>query len=191
MVDALTFAVMRDVVERGFERLAAVEDRYLAVAFSLLLLTYTVALIVEALEYNANARLFPLIVGVPLALLIVANIGMLFLADRFDLRLVGLFDDVGDFELPTAAEPIDQVRRYRREVAMVLWILFLLGLIWLFGNYVAIAVFLFTFIVVHEHALGRAALTTLVTLVFVYLLFDFILGARLWRGIIPLGGLLP
>lgn len=181
---------MSRLVDRGFQRLADLESRYLAVAFFATLLLYTLALVSQALGYSEAARLFPLIVGVPLVGMLVAYILLLLLQDRVDVRTVGFFDDVGDFEAGPRGFEGEQSDRYRREFGMVLWIGALVVLTWLVGNLVAVAVFVFAFVHVHERAPLRALLVAGLTFGFIYLLFVRVLGATLWRGVIPLGGLL-
>lgn len=178
-------------VDRGFERLTDVDGRYFATLFFLGLLAYTLALLSEALGYSSNARLFPLIVGVPLSILLVAKIVLLLLQDRLDLQVVGFFEDVGDMNVTSTREAVGRGVRYRRELSMIAWIGGLALLIYFFGNLVAVPVFIFAFILSYERAPLRAAIVAVVTSVFIYLLFVWVLDATLWRGIFPLGGMLP
>lgn len=182
---------MREVIDGGFERLAAIEGRYLAITFFGVLLVYTLALVTQAVGYSEAARLFPLIVGIPLVVMLIANILLLALEERIDLRLVGFFDAMSEIDAVSAEAEVDQAERYRREFSMVLWIGALISLSWLFGNLVAVAVFVFAFVYAYERAPLRALFVTVLTFGFIYLLFVQVLGAILWRGVIPLGGLLP
>lgn len=182
---------MGRLADRGFERLADVDERYLATLFFLGLLAYILALIYESLGYSADARLFPLIVGVPLAILLVAKVLLLLLQDRLDLHVVGLFEDVGDLNIASTREVGDKSVQYRREFSMILWIGGLLLLIYLFGNLAAVPIFIFAFIFAYERDLLRAAIAAIVTFAFIYLLFVQILDATLWRGIVPIGRFLP
>lgn len=182
---------MRPVIARGFERLAAVEGRFLAMVFFGVLLVYTLALVSQAVGYSAAARLFPLIVGVPLVAMLVANILLLAVQDRYDLRLVGFFDSVGEIDAASARTEVDEATRYQRETSMVLWIGALVVLTWLVGTLVAVGVFVFAFVYVYERKLVRALLVSGLTFGFIYLLFVQVLGAVLFRGVVPLGGVLP
>lgn len=179
------------LVDRGFERLADVDERYFATVFFVGLLAYTLALLWEALGYSADARLFPIIVGAPLSALLVAKILLLLFQDRLDLRVVGLFEDVGEMNVSSTGEAVDRAVRYRRELSMIAWIGGLALLIYFFGNLVAVPVFILAFILAYEHAPLRATIVAIVTFVFIYLLFVQVLDATLWRGIVPLGGRLP
>lgn len=178
-------------VDHWFERLAAVDSRYFATVFFLALLGYTLALLQEAIGYSADPRLFPMIVGVPLVLLLVAKILLLLFGDRFDLRTVDFFEDLGEMDVAATGGVTDRAARYRRELSMVAWIGGLSVLIYLFGNLVAVPVFIFAFILAWERDPLRAALVAAVTFAFIFLLFVEVLNASLWRGIVPLGGLLP
>lgn len=173
-------------VDRGFERLAGVDDRYPAVLFFATLLAYTLALLHQALSYSPAARLFPLIVGVPLALLIAAYILLVLLRDRIDLRAVGLFEGVGAVDAVSTERAVDRAARFRRESGMILWVVALVLLTWLFGNLLAVAVFVFAFIYVYEGDPVRALVASAATSGFIYLLFVLVLGAPLWRGVVPL-----
>lgn len=182
---------MRERVGRGFDRLAAVDGRYPAMLFFGVLLAYTLALLVQAVDYSEAARLFPLTVGVPLVVMLVANILLLAVGDRVDLRLVGFFDAVGQIDPVADEAAVDAADRYQREVAMILWIGALIGLTWVVGNLLAVVVFVFAFVYAYERAFLRAVLVAGLTFGFIYVLFVVVLGARLWRGVIPLGGVLP
>lgn len=182
---------MKAAIDRGFERLAALDGRYPAMAFFAVLLVYTLALVWQAVGYSDAARLFPLIVGVPLVGMLVVNLLLLAFQDRVDLRLVGFFDAVGDIDAVSAEAEVDQAERYWREFSMVGWVAGLVGLTWLVGNLAAVAGFVFAFVAVYERSLARALLVSAVTFGFIYLLFVVVLDAALYRGIIPLGGLLP
>jgi Na+/proline symporter len=182
---------MRRVIAGVFERLAAVESRFLAMAFFGALVVYTLALVTQAVGYSDAARLFPLIVGVPLVVMLVVNLLLLAVGDRVDLQLVGFFDAVGDIDAVSAESAVDEAERYRREFSMVVWVGALIGLTWLIGNLAAVAVFVATFVYVHERDLRRALLVSGFTFGFIYLLFVVILDANLYRGVVPLGGLLP
>lgn len=182
---------MRGLVDRGFDRLAAIEGRYLAIGFFAILLVYTAALVLEAVDYSEAARLFPLIVGIPLVVMLLANILLLAMGDRVDLQVVGFFDAMGEIDTVSTRDAVPQAERYRREVTMILWVGAFVLLTWLVGNLAAIFVFVFAFIAVHERAPARAFFIAAVTIGFIYLLFVRLLGATLWRGVFPIGGLLP
>lgn len=182
---------MRKAIAGVFARLAAVEGRFLAMAFFGVLLVYTLALVIQAVGYSEAARLFPLIVGVPLVVMLVVNIILLAVGDRVDLRLVGFFDAVSEIDAVSAETEVDEGERYRREFSMIGWVAALIGLTWLIGNLPAVAVFVAAFVYVYERDLPRALIVSGITFGFIYLLFVVVLDANLYRGTFPLGGLLP
>jgi len=181
---------MAGLVDRGFERLADIDPRFSAAAFFLALLGYTMALLLEARGYPADPRLFPMIVGLPLTLLLITKVLMLLLQDRVHVQSVGFFDDLDVMDVASDDGEPQRESRYRRELSMIIWIGGLGVLIYLIGNLLAIPVFIFTFILAYERDLVRAALVSAITFAFVYLLFAEVLGASLWRGVIELGGIL-
>lgn len=179
---------MRQLVSRGFDHLADIDGRYLAAVFFSVLLTYTLALVYESFGYAWDARLFPLIVGIPLSIMILGKILLLLLNDRLDLQVVGFFEDVGDMNPSQKKKAQSRASRYRREFSMVLWIVGLVLLIYLIGNLAAVPLFIFAFILTYERNFRRAVLAAIVTSVFIYLLFIQVLDSTLWRGIYQISG---
>lgn len=179
---------MRQLVNQGYDRLAVINGRYLAAVFFSVLLTYTLALVYESLAYSADARLFPLIVGIPLSIMIVGKILLLLLQERLNLQVAGFFEDIDNLNVSQTKKEQSTAARYRREFSMVLWIGGLMSLIYLIGNLAAVPVFIFAFIFAYERALKRAVLAAIVTSILIYLLFVQVLNTTLWRGIYPIAG---
>ncbi|MFW5919974.1 MAG: tripartite tricarboxylate transporter TctB family protein [Halanaeroarchaeum sp.] len=175
---------MTSVDERAFGKIAAVDSRYWASLFFGLVLAYVVLLVVEAVGYSSNARLFPIVVGVPLAVLIVVQIVLLLFRERLGIESVDLFESIQQLDATEEPEEGSAVERNRREFEMILWSLASFGLIWLFGHLVALVAFVFGFIYVYERNLRRALIATAITFGFVYVLFVSILGASLWSGVV-------
>lgn len=180
---------MSSVDERVFRKISGVDGRYWAALFFGLILAYVALLVTEALGYSSDPRLFPLVVGVPLLVLIAGQIVLLVFGDRFGIESVDLFENIQELEGSDEGSDMDPVERTRREFEMVVWSLLSFGVIWLFGHLVALVVFVFGFIYVYERSLKRALLATAVTFGFVYLLFVYILGASLWSGVLE--GIVP
>jgi hypothetical protein len=180
---------MSSVDERAFGKISGVDGRYWAALFFGLILLYVALLVVEALGYSSDPRLFPLVVGVPLLVLIAGQIVLLVFRDQLGIESVDLFESIQELEGSDDKHDMDPVERTRREFEMVVWSLISFGVIWLFGHLIALVIFVFGFIYVYERDLKRALLATAVTFGFVYLLFVYILGASLWSGM--LGGMLP
>lgn len=176
--------------ERLFRLIQGIEGRYWTTVFFLALFGYTLLLVVEALGYSGPARLFPLVVGVPLLGLIVVKVAVTLFGDRLGIRSVDLFEDIqdldsGDEELDAAAER----QQYRRELETALWVAFAIVTIALFGHLFGLVIFVFGFVYAYERDLLRAGVATAVTFLFVYILFKAILGASLHEGLlISFGG---
>lgn len=172
---------MTSVYRRPFEALSEVDGRYQAAAFFLGLGAYVLMQVVTALGYRPDVRLFPLVIGIPLLVLIAAKVVFLLAGDRLGFDVVDLFEDVTQMEFEEMQEVPTDVR-YGREFAMVVWTAVLLVLIWLLGILPAIAVFIFTFIYFYQRDVARALGATLLAYAFVYVLFIEILGAVLYQG---------
>ena len=180
---------MSSVDERAFRKISGVNGRYWAALFFGLIFLYVALLVVEAQGYSSDPRLFPLVVGVPLLLLIVGQIVLLVFGEQLGIESVDLFESIQQLEGADEETEMDPLERSRREFEMIVWSLLSFGVIWLFGHLVALVVFVFGFIYVYERSLKRALLATAVTFGFVYLLFVYILGASLWSGVLE--GIVP
>lgn len=181
---------MTSVDDRALRKIAAVDSRYWASLFFALIFAYVAILVSEALGYSSDPRLFPLLVGVPLLVLIVGQVVLLVFRDQLGIESVDLFEtayELNPDDDRTEAEATMQ--QNRREAEMLVWALVSFLLIWLLGHIVALLVFVFGFIYAYERSLKRAAIATAITFGFIYILFVSILGASLWEGI--LGGVLP
>lgn len=190
ITSVITSLIMKRFADRGFERLADVDERYFALVFFSTLLVYTLALVSQAVGYSADVRLFPLIVGVPLSVMLAVKILLLVLGDRLDLNVGKILDDVADVDAVAADRVTDKAVQYRHELSMTLWIGALTVLIYLFGNLTAVPIFIFAFVLVYERDVVRAAVVAGVTVVFIYLLFIQLLEAPLWRGVLSIGEML-
>ena len=174
-------SVSRRSVDRIFARFADVDSRLWAGIFFGILGLYTLAVVVESLSYSSAAQLFPLVIGVPFLGLIALKLVLLVLRDRALFESMSVFDFDEELEQISETEIAPAVR-YRREFVMILWLVGLSALLWAFGFYPALVVFLFTFVTIYEHNLVRGALVTLGTFGFVYLFFTVLLGAILYEG---------
>lgn len=178
------------VGNRVFGFVERVDGRYWSTAFFVALFAYTLLLVVTALGYGSGAQLFPLVVGIPLLALIVTEIVILLFQERLGFESVDLFESVQQLE-GTEEKTTDRRQQYRREFEMALWVTLSVAVVWLFGHMVGLVAFVFGFIYAYERSTRRALVATVITFVFVYLLFVSLLGANLWEGLIPIGGALP
>lgn len=181
---------MNSVADRAFQRITDVNSRYWASLFFGLLFVYVALLISEALGYSSAPRLFPMVIGVPLLLLIVVQVVLLLFQEQLGIESVDLFESIQQLEETTEGSDDEAaVERARREFEMIVLSILSFVLIWLVGHMVALVVFVFGFIYLYERNLTRALLATALTFGFIYLLFVVILGASLYEG--ALGGMLP
>ena len=181
---------MTSVDDRAFQKITHINSRYWASLFFGLLFVYVALLVSEALGYSSAPRLFPLVIGVPLLLLIVVQVVLLLFQEQLGIESVDLFESIQQLE-GTSEETDEEtaVEQTRREFEMVVLSIVSFVLIWLVGHMVALLVFVFGFIYLYERNIKRALIATALTFGFIYLLFVTILGASLYEGV--LGGVLP
>lgn len=181
---------MTSVDERAFRKIAAVDGRYWASLFFGLIFVYVALMVRQALDYASAPRLFPLVVGIPLLLLIVVQVVLLLFQEQLGIESVDLFESIQQFEGVTEERDEETATEQpRREFEMILLSVLSFVLIWLLGHVVALLVFVFGFIYLYERDLKRALIATALTFGFVYLLFVSILNASLYEGV--LGGMMP
>ena len=159
--------------------------------FECFLLGVAIFFIVEALGYNARARLVPLLVGVPTALLIAFQIAVDHVPgfERFAPAQVkpGFVDRDGIATPGAAALPADEVRR--RELTALGWVLGLGVALTLFGFYIVLPLFLVGFLrFVAGIGWGRTLLSTAVAIGILYSAFVWFLRVDLYPGLVPLVG---
>ena len=159
--------------------------------FECFLLAVAIFFVVEALGYNRRARLVPILVGVPTALLIAFQIAIDHVPgfQRFAPAQVkpGFVDrdKLGGRRGETL--PQDEVRR--RELTALGWVLGLGVALTLFGFYIVLPLFLIGFL---RFLAGldwtRALLSTAVAIGILYGAFVWFLRVDLYPGLIPLIG---
>lgn len=176
---------MTSVSGRTFETLSEIDGRYWATVFFAGIFGYVLLQVLTALGYSPPARLFPILVGVPVLVMTAVKVLQLLAGDRLGIQVTDLFEDVGQMEFEES-ETVTPAVRYRREFSMFLWTFALITLIWVIGILPALAVFVFVFIYAHERNLARAVAAMLVTYGFVYLLFIQLLGAVLYEGLVTI-----
>lgn len=164
-----------------------IPSKYFKASFFGLILLYTTALLVQAWSYSSDARLFPLLIGIPLIFMIIFNFGLM-RSSRYSSEAGGIFDDITDEALSENEEEsgrnIKEGVKFRleRELKMMLWIIGATVLAYFIGFLNAFAGFLFAFIYVYERGFIRAAIITILTLVFIRVFFIEILALPLWEG---------
>lgn len=146
---------------------------------------YVLAVVYEATGYSEDARLFPIVIGLPLLGMILLKLGLLAFEDRLGLESVALFDLDDEFKGIIRRE-VDPAVRYRREFAMLLWLVALSFLVWAVGFLLSLLLFVLSFILVYERDPLRAVVTAVATYGIVYLFFVELLGAAVYRGAYPI-----
>ncbi|RDC71949.1 hypothetical protein DLJ49_12710 [Rhodovulum sp. 12E13] len=159
--------------------------------FECFLLGVAIFFIVEALGYNERARLVPLLVGVPTALLIAFQIAIDHVPgfERFAPAQVkpGFVDRDKIGRKSAAALPADEVRR--RELTALGWVLGLGVALTLFGFYIVLPLFLIGFLrVLAGLDWTRTLVSTAVAIGILYSAFVWFLRVDLYPGLFPLVG---
>lgn len=142
------------------------------------LLAFTVFVIVRSFSYEPQARQVPLLIAIPTLLLIVWKLG-------YVLRNYPPEEDIDvqtENDLNEESEhPYDFVETLRISVWPASFVL----LIYLIGYYLAIPVFVFTFMRIYGKARLPIAVGSAVGVtVIVYVVFQMVLNLQLWSGIV-------
>jgi len=165
-----------------FEWFAAVDShRYRGLFFGAGA-AYVLATLWQAAGYGSTAGLFPLVVGVPLCALLVAELAAAY-SDRRD-RVEGPFAAVlAEADSHSTTGESDTVR-YRRTAASIGWLGGLVAAIWLVGPLPATLVYVPAFVRAHGGSRRRAAVTAIATGSALYVLFVALLSTPLVGGAI-------
>lgn len=170
--------------------LANISQRYLEAVFFLGLLAYSALLVWETRGYGPDARLFPLLVGVPLIAMLVLQIVLLLLPDRLTPSGGGMFNDISD-EFTEVEEDRDKPSTevmIQRETSMMFWLIGVIIAIWLFGFLLAIPIFIFVFKYYYDRDLTQAIILASVIYVLIDIMFLRLLNFVLWGGLLIDGG---
>ncbi|MEF8778100.1 MAG: tripartite tricarboxylate transporter TctB family protein [Natronomonas sp.] len=172
-----------DRLDRLFAMLAEIDAEYYRRSFFLLWLGYVLAVLYRAIDYRPAARLFPILVGILLVVLLVGTLLASLSGRTVDIAgpLGGVFEAIETYEQES---DLDDATRYRREAAALVWLVVLFASIWLFGYLLATVVYVPAFVYVHERNARRAVLTGVGTAVFLYILFVELLSASIYDGVL-------
>lgn len=169
-----------------------VDHEFLDKIFTLGLIAFVSVLVVKTVEYSHDARIFPLVVLVPMMLLLVGQLAVRIsdqlaeIADTFSGPQPlgsGSFGTVMDSsEVETNLETIR-----KNAVVILLWMVFLSALIVVVGHVVGIFTFLlFIYYFYGEQSPRRTLTYTLINTAFIVLLFLVGLNAQLYGGLLGL-----
>lgn len=136
--------------------------------FSLLMLAIFCGMLFMSMGYSEKARFVPLVVGIPGLFLSAVQVAIE-IRDHFKVRLT---------ESKSVA---------RKELVIICWIMFQLGLILIFGFWVAIPVFLLLFLRVH----GKESWILTITIAacgwgIIFLIFNVLAKVPLYGGVLGL-----
>ena len=162
------------------------------VIFVAVLLVISVVTFFIALGYSYNGKLFPLIVIVTLALMLILKIiGFVNpkMAAHFDIHGIDLPEQKSaSTQSKTATEEEisdDHAPKWLREVRMVFWLMLLIGLIYLLGFLFTVPLFLFLFLRFQgKHSWLVSGVTSLAVLAFIYGLFGILLSVPFPEGLV-------
>lgn len=155
--------------------------------FELFLLVVVAYFLVEATQYNSRARLVPILVGVPTLLLIAFQMAVdhIPVLERFRPARVQIVSM--DREMPSRQKKAELSRSetLRREFTALAWVVGLGVALTLFGFYVVLPLFLFSFLR-FVAGLGwlRSLLLAALAAALLYLSFVQLLGVSFYPGMI-------
>lgn len=170
----------------AFDRLAAIDGRRYRALAALVVLGYVLALLWQAAGYTPAARLFPLAVGVPLVGLLLIELATT-LAGRggWDGPFDAVFDRLDDRLDGGSAE------RYRRTAVALGWLAALLAAVWLLGHLLGALGYVIAAVRAGGGSRRRALLAGVAAAGGLFVLFELVLSARLYGGLLGVTGGLP
>lgn len=163
------------------ESLVGLDPKWLRSSFYLFLLIWASYLLLRAQNWPSQDRLFPLIIGGIMLILIpiyLLNIHLEFVSDTED-------------ESSTGVETSSTSTRSKKEkekhaVIVVGWVTVFFVLTYLIGFAYAIPLFVFFFLWFYLRDLKTSMVVTLLLVLFLYILFIEVLNLKVWQGILDL-----
>jgi putative tricarboxylic transport membrane protein len=181
----LGYNIVTLLADRKQQRLAAVKageqpvakdekETILQLFFVSMLGLVIVSALIEAWGYSTSSALAPLIILVPLLVLVGFQL-MHYVSAARGLNIIGTVAQVAGGHNIT----------FNKIVVFCIWIVFLLMLIFVAGHYAGIAAFMYILLkyIAKEKTLLAVTIAVGVTL-FIYILFEQVLGMELYRGMI-------
>lgn len=170
-------------------RLPMSVDAAFAGAFFVVLLGYLLVLMNVARTYDSENRLFPLMVGIPTGLFIVAYLGRLWYlgldTDSSSARFDDLVDDADEEVIEEVQEGDESVMPRSSELYVAGTVIAATVGVYVLGFAYALPVYIF--LIVYRAKNARVALlVTVGFLAIAYVLFVVLLGTEPYRGILDL-----
>jgi hypothetical protein len=181
---------LETIYSKPYQFLEKIPERRFEAVFLLSLLSYSLVMVFELERYSSDARLFPLLVGIPLVLMLIVQILLLVLPDKFTPSSGGVFSDMtSSFNEDTDEQAsITRGVKIQRETTMVFWIISAILMIWLFGMVVSIPIFVFAFKFVYSKNLLSSTIVAGVVYALIDIIFIRLLNFIFWEGLIFRGG---
>jgi len=155
--------------------------------FSLVMLIIFVGMLIMSMGYSQKARFVPLVVSIP---------GVIVSAVQVFIELRSFFKKrLKDEAVQEIAATVDTKKRKlpdaqvaRSEKIIIGWILFLLGLIFIFGFWVAIPVFLLLFFRIYgKESWTFTIVSTACSWGVIFLIFQVLLKVPIYGGLLEIG----
>lgn len=169
-----------------------IDDRHVEVAVYTTLLGYVLILMVESIDMSFSAKLVPMLVGVPLMLLIVLKLLPVTVLGTLERYLPLPSDESDGAEEIGLADRLDDdaghgpADEQRTAFAMVTWCIGLVVVLYLFGYYYGMPIYVFALTWYLNRDLKIAVVVTLLFVVAVTLLFVVLFEQLLYEGILGL-----
>lgn len=150
--------------------------------------------IAESWSFTPKGKAFPLVIGIILLALLILKLVSLFsprLSAKVDIHGLDLPSGMGSCDLAERKETEGKEPKavWPTELAMVAWLVLLMGLVYLLGFVQSVPIFLLSFLKVQGKHSWRASLILAAGVsVFVWVLFVLLLDVPFPEGMLGLGG---
>lgn len=167
-----------------------VDGRWFKIGFYLFFLLWLGYLLAETLSYtNRQDWLFPIIIGIPLALLLVVKLVTI----QFPGLTERVLPDSASSEEDEMFEAVQEVgarntksEKEKYELVMIGWIILLPFMMYFVGMGWTLIVYTFAFTWYFTRSVRTSAMVTAIVIVFVWILFIEILQLIIWDGVLGL-----
>ncbi|MGK0299009.1 MAG: hypothetical protein ACI9XC_002635 [Gammaproteobacteria bacterium] len=147
----------------------------LELIFSLFIGLVVISALISSLTYDFVSARTPIVILIPLLLLSALNIKRAWSKASGEIDIKADMANVFQFKN----------KEFNGVAGFFGWMVFLLGLIFITGHYVGIAVFMFFLIyLVSEEKLSLAIIVSIVISAIIYMLFEHLFNIELYRGLI-------
>jgi hypothetical protein len=134
-----------------------------------------VVLVIVSMGYSKKARRLPLVVGIPGVMLAAVEVAK---GTRLKRRAPE------PKESTVVEQEAGAVERQRGPLMAIGWVVLLVGMIWVFGFFIAIPVHTFLFMRTRKESWGLTLFIAAIGFAVLYFLFDMTLNLELYPGLI-------